>query len=515
MDELFERHPDIIKRLNADAPALMPALLDGLIWRSRLTSNGYRRVNYYIKHLLVDAEGGFSKAIQWITDAQDAKLVCHPIVVILADLVWSKLAFSSFLYGKSWFLFNLLVFITSQSILEHMNEGSQSFGERVAIFVCRCFIYVFSMGRLLFGHVQHVISDCRSKNMVKLGVVPIPKYLSNGQDIASLMLLITLILMFVNEPILWCADNYEGDYHGNGLFSEHCPEADSLKFRYSVFSMVGMFLYYILIIDLTVFSTRVSAFTLVCGRVLSEVVLFLSALAFLILTFSSAISALSHHNVDFAGIPKGAMALLEIALGMYNSAHYDELHDDPALLVACIVFVIVSVVFLLNLLIAQLNCSYQSIYMDMLGFARLNRGKIIVETMSQVSQKNWSKFVASLRLDDRLEFNEGDVGLAGGICVTEPASLNVTTVDMIRRFGGSTSTAMQWPEEDALDDEEDKFDKMEKMIQKAMKRLATTKGGKKGGGSSGMGNSGGGSSLGKSGDQSGSNEGSGGDEGSD
>ena len=39
----------------------------------------------------------------------------------------------------------------------------------------------------------------------------------------------------------------------------------------------------------------------------------------------------------------------------------------------------VTVIFLLNLLIAQLNCSYATTYQDMLGYARLNRGKIVTE----------------------------------------------------------------------------------------------------------------------------------------
>ena len=55
-EDLFKRHNDIVKVLLDDAPAMLPDLLDGLIWRSRLTVNGYRRVNYYLKYLLVDLD---------------------------------------------------------------------------------------------------------------------------------------------------------------------------------------------------------------------------------------------------------------------------------------------------------------------------------------------------------------------------------------------------------------------------------------------------------------------------
>ena len=43
------------------------------------------------------------------------------------------------------------------------------------------------------------------------------------------------------------------------------------RFAYTVFSMFAMFLYYMLLFDLTVISTRISAFGLVCVRMLSEV----------------------------------------------------------------------------------------------------------------------------------------------------------------------------------------------------------------------------------------------------
>merc|ERR1712187_913189 len=149
----------------------------------------------------------------------------------------------------------------------------------------------------------------------------------------------------------------------------------------------------------------------------------------------------------------------------------------------------------MNMLIAQLACSYGSTYQDMVGFARLRRIKLIVETMPSVSAKNWASFLGGLKLDQRLEFNEGDVGLAGGIQVNEPASAHPTTVDMIRRFGGSTSPSIQWPEEDgAGDDDSDKFDRLENLIKKTMERITKSigsgGGGRKGKGNSSAGNSG-------------------------
>merc|ERR1711988_1539215 len=124
--------------------------------------------------------------------------------------------------------------------------------------------------------------------------------------------------------------------------------------------------------------------------------------------------------------------------------------------------------------------------------------------MSAVGERRWRSFVDSLRFEDRCEFGEGDIGLAGGIQVREPANANVTTVDMIRRFGGSTSVNAQWPEEENLgDDEEDRFERMEKIIAKGLKKMGAGGGG------------GGGKKKGAAGQNSGSGTGSGAADGDD
>ena len=65
-DELFEPHSDIVKMLCDEAPGLLPTLLGGLIWRSRVTEDGSPRGTCHVERLLVSRDGQFSKALQWM-----------------------------------------------------------------------------------------------------------------------------------------------------------------------------------------------------------------------------------------------------------------------------------------------------------------------------------------------------------------------------------------------------------------------------------------------------------------
>merc|ERR1711907_671955 len=294
-------------------------------------------------------------------------------------------------------------------------------------------------------------------------------------------------MMLILEPIIWCFGNDNGK-----LFFEECVEADHVQMAYSIFSMLAMLLYFALLIDLAVLSTKVSAYVLVCIRMLSEVFLFLLALCATLLAFASGISVIKHDQEDFAGIPNGLFALLEMTMRMYDGAHFETYESDPLVLVCVFLFLITIMVFLLNMLVAQLTCAYEAVYSDMIGYARLERIEIIVGIMPVVSQKRWLGFLDSLKLDTKCEFNAGDIGVSGGIQIQEAANLNPTTQDMIKRFGGSTSVEMQWPaEQEGQGDEADRFERLENLIQKTLKRI--TKGGSGGKGGRGGANSGTGS----------------------
>eukprot|EP00933_Yihiella_yeosuensis_P048362 TRINITY_DN4449_c0_g1_i5.p1 TRINITY_DN4449_c0_g1~~TRINITY_DN4449_c0_g1_i5.p1 ORF type:complete len:708 (+),score=164.50 TRINITY_DN4449_c0_g1_i5:131-2125(+) len=512
-DSLFERHPDVVKVLCNDAATLLPVLLDGLIWRSRLATHGQRRVNYFIKHLMVDGQGSFAPNLEWLVQAGDPKIICHPSVVLFSDIVWSRLASRRFLVGKLWFLLTLAVFLTGQSILENLHEDHPEW-ERYTIAGCRFFIYAGSLGSLIYNHLRLFISDLKDRTFVRFGKFVVPEYITNWQEATTFVLIIMLMCMLLMEPIIHCMGSEDHGGPGEGTLTETCPEAKDLKVSYSTFSMLAMILYWILMIDFTIFSTRVSSFVLVCMRVLSELFLFLGGGIFLMIMFASSTSTLTHKDKDFSGIPVGALSLMEMTLNMFGDEHFEMLQQEAILLAAVCCYVIGTSIFLINLLIGQLIGSYNAVYEDMAGFARLNRGKMIVSVLEQTSAKKWEAFRNDCNFDNRLEFNEGDVGLAGGVQVLEPANLNPTTIDMIKRFGGSTSPAVQWPEEEGAGegDDADKFERLEKLIIRGFSSKSGRSKGSKTGSSTGQSGSASGSHH-ESGSGGGSEEGAGGEEG--
>ncbi|CAE7223175.1 unnamed protein product, partial [Symbiodinium microadriaticum] len=300
-------------------------------------------------------------------------------------------------------------------------------------------------------------------------ILPVPTYLHSTQQVGGLLLVLLLILMYVQEPVLWCIAF--GDNGPTAIpLSATCDEANDVRTSYSMCSCLAMMMYWALLMDFTLLSMRISAFVLVCGNVLADVGLFSLALLFLILAFATSISSLNHRLAEFDGVGPWLTGLLQMTLGMFPPAKYGDFRSEIAVLVAVSVFVAVISIFLVNLLVAQLNQSYRDIFEDMQGFARLNRASVTSDIIDQMSRKKWSKFLSHLRFEDPLEFNEGDVGMAGGIQVLEPANANMVTEDIIKRYGGPTAPSTPWPQEPDEQSEESKFARLEKLIIRATKK---------------------------------------------
>mmetsp|Transcript_41263 Transcript_41263/g.119321 ORF Transcript_41263/g.119321 Transcript_41263/m.119321 type:complete len:1270 (-) Transcript_41263:20-3829(-) len=458
VDELFGRHPDIVQRLCDEAPSLLPTLLEGLVWRSRQTKNGVRRVNFFVRHIIVNEDGSLSDALRSLAASKDQAIISHPVVVLVSDTLWTGVIRRSFFLSKVGFIFSVLVFMLSQAILPKVG-GGEGEGVRVAVLIGRTVTYVFSLGRLLFSHASRICRGYRTGRTLRVLGVPVPRYLHDPYMAFGLVLMLLLLGMCATEPMLHCMGSSDWP-------TENCDGARELELRYTLLSVAAMVVHWLLLVDMVAFSTKLQAFLLVFSHIMSELGRFLVAMLFLLATFSSAITCLRHGKSEFSTILSSANCLFAITVGLYEG-DYREMTHEPFLLLPVFLFVTVSTILLINLLIAQLNCSYEYVYQDMVGFARLARAKLIVETLASCPPHRWRRFVDSLKLEQPVEFDEGDVGLAGGIQVRELASLHRVAADGIQRFGGSCAPEMPWPE--AAEDE-DRVERVERLVQAAYKQ---------------------------------------------
>eukprot|EP00445_Apocalathium_hangoei_P024352 CAMPEP_0203930556 /NCGR_PEP_ID=MMETSP0359-20131031/69271_1 /ASSEMBLY_ACC=CAM_ASM_000338 /TAXON_ID=268821 /ORGANISM="Scrippsiella Hangoei, Strain SHTV-5" /LENGTH=1214 /DNA_ID=CAMNT_0050859743 /DNA_START=103 /DNA_END=3744 /DNA_ORIENTATION=+ len=472
MEELFERHPDIFKILCAESTALLFTLLDGLVWRSRLTSNGMRHANYYVKYLIVDKDGNFSDALSHLCGTANPEVMSHKVLNVVSDQLWDTIVCWNFVRARIWFVLSLIFFMLGQAILPKVGEPEHlPVWLRGCVFACRLLNYIFTMFRLIYQHSRDIYQSYRDGEVKRVLRVPIPMYLLEAHEGGLFVLGVFFTVMFVTEPMFYCLGDSQWP-------TEDCDASENVVFRYSLVAMWAMILHWILLVDLAVFSTGLSAFALVCVHVASEIGRFLIALVFVLLTFASAISVLEHSYKDMRNVSGCTVALFAITLQIYED-DYRDFQEDSILLAMVFLFITASAILLLNLLIAQLNCSYVYVYKNMFGFARLRRAEVIVEQLSEnCSEKQWRRVVATFGLDVQMEFNAGDIGIAGGMSVEEPANAFTVTHDKVIRYGGSCSPEAQWPEESGEAEEvgDDKFERMERLIQRTLKKLSQSGG---------------------------------------
>lgn len=388
----------------------------------------------------------------------------HPVIVLVSDTMWSGVVLRQFILSKIWFIMSLFLFMLSQAVLPKLDNQDKAI--RVLVFLGRIFNYTVGMGRLSITHYREFVQAYRERDTSRCCGLRLPNYLRDPIHSGSFVLTILLALMCTHEPMFWCI-NPDAIRE---FPEERCPEAIQMRWRYSVFCLGAMAIHWLLLVDLAVFSTGLSAFVLVVGQVLSEMSRFAAALIFLVLAFSTAIAVLEHDYFPMRDIPNAAIVLWSMTIRMFQD-DFREVMAEPALLAAVYMFVTASWVVLVNLLTAQINCSYVFIYQDMVGFARLQRAGVIVDTLENCPQATWTAFVESLCLNQPLEFNQGDVGPPGGIQVLEGANEHPVTQDHIQRFGGSCSVDQPWPEE-ATQEEENKYERLENLLQKVLRRAA-------------------------------------------
>lgn len=145
--------------------------------------------------------------------------------------------------------------------------------------------------------------------------------------------------------------------------------------------------------------------------------------------------------------------------------------ESPYLLVVIVAYMLVVYSFFFNLLVSQLRGVYTALAEDIQGYAMLARGEVILDTLKAIPMKRWQAFLTSMGLDQKVDFEEGDIGLAGGVKTWEPALTHPITQDQIIRFGGDTDPSLPWPEHHSQNAENNSMEKVvQKTIQKSLQK---------------------------------------------
>ena len=82
--------------------------------------------------------------------------------------------------------------------------------------------------------------------------------------------------------------------------------------------MFSVFLYSSWLTDVLVTSTKVSAYYLVCTRMVLEMALFLFTHGEVLLTVSNALRCPEHKSEHFTNVPNGIFALFQMTLAMFG-----------------------------------------------------------------------------------------------------------------------------------------------------------------------------------------------------
>jgi len=336
-------------------------------------------------------------------------------------------------------------------------------------------MYFATMPKFVYTHGREIVLELWNKETTTLPFlrIPIPDSLKDVNNVARIVLTLLLCCMLGHEPAWWC---------GTETFLDESCTGSEIE-RSNVFSMCTAFVFWTLTLNLAVFSPSLSAYLLVAGRMSVELVRFLSALFLLFFAFACGIAALDQEHRDFQGVGISMVTLAATTIGLYEPDYKGLAKSEPELLAGVLVFMALATIFLLNLLIAQFNCSYENIIKDSIGLARLRCSALITKNLEICAESRWRAFLDRLQLDKLLELNEGDLGPAAGIQVTEPSNQNSNAdeLDNVTRFGGPTSPDSPWGEDTSGSNQiEERIDGLEQICKRILRKFSDNKKGKKG-----------------------------------
>ncbi|CAL1161538.1 unnamed protein product, partial [Cladocopium goreaui] len=374
VNDIFRLQPDVIEDILLEAPLLSVTLLNGLIWRSHKTK----------------AKRSF-----------------------FLDRVLTMVSFVVFLLATC--------FLTQPALQENPTAET-------SLAVARILVYSLGFVRLLYWHTSEIFRSYRQKDTEKAFALRLPRYLvAGGPELFSFFLMLNMIAMMAVEPLFHCLGM-------KGTISYTCEAwTDAMSLAYEMLVVLGIFLYAIIVADIANISIQLCEFKVLCSHAFKQVVLCLGAVTCVLTIFAFAISSMTREatlltSKEFAGMGCTMTSLVQLAVGIMDMEKIGSISgESPYFLVVLVAYMLVVYSFFFNLLVSQFCGIYTALAADIQGYAMLARGEVILDTLKAIPMKRWQHFITSLRLDQRVDFEEGDIGLPGGIKTWEPSLAHPTT----------------------------------------------------------------------------------------
>jgi len=434
---LFKTHPGIIKNLALLCPNLLPILFDGLMWRSRVTDNGFKRVNYFIRDTYGDPTSDryldpYHSPLAELGRLHYAELFVHPVTQFIVDLKWTKFARGMFIQGQFYFFVVLVLFMIGYVGFEF--EGAEKGSTKYnGAFYTRIVTAVINLIILLFRQIPRLIQEVMRNQVSTLNIgkmkVAVPVSLSNPLNVARLLINMLLVVSFLMQP------EFVGDGMANDTVRSWCTSIAVLLLWWLPFD------WFCLDITLASFKLR---FTNILGHLFTSLLFS----ACLIVGFALSLSLSNADHSSDRVFDKAGTSIISLFAAFTGNFVFESSQLTGQMQFFFIVFCVFSVLFLLNLMTAVFTATTFLENKDIEGMTYLNRAKIIVELESVCTMEQRVDLWAANRFDERIEFDEGDLGLNGGIQVSEPLSKHAKddmVDDHIQRFPGEASPKIPWP----------------------------------------------------------------------
>merc|ERR1719316_2467573 len=451
-DKLFKTHPEIIKLLADNSPALLPSVLDGLMWQSRHMEERGRRVNYYIAQLYGNPyeernEDVYTQSLAELVRLGDPVLFTHPTAHFLLELKWQMFAKTIFLRQELTHLLNLVIFMEGYIWVSDTNHA----------ILLRLVVAGINTMVLCGTYLPRICREIWTNQTYKVPVlqiglrrveIGIPRFLSKFSNVAKILLSILLGVMSFVDPLLrkqrvWDVHDYMVEDHGGQ------------KFR--TLLATGSIVMWLLVTDLFGASIELSAFRHCVGQMFGELGKFGILAVIYLMAFGTAVHVAMPQLQEFQDVFYAVLTLFSVMLGIFE-LDFGGQHNDLVLQLALLIFMILAVVLLLNLLIAQLNQTYHEVWKEMTGYALMHRASITVEIESTLKMEKRKAMWDSLNFEEPLEFDKADIGIAGGVQTkqmpqrigagTKSDEIHDRSVDRIQRFAGDPNPLLPWPVKD-------------------------------------------------------------------